>query len=196
MSDEFHIVCPNCGNKYELSLFDRKKELICPLCGHLIDMVRKDTEVIVKAGDIPKQILLSSRDLENSPELVEEVEKDLADMRGMDILERFYALEELIARYLEDVYEEGKVKIAKAIIASKIQIEMAPAVKEYLQKHNKGLPLPVHIGYATLSEIRERQGLYEEAIKLCQQAYSEGWAGDWTDRISRCKKTSVYRRDK
>ncbi len=196
MSGELYVVCPTCGNRYNLFFFERKEDIICPFCGQIINTVRRDTEVIVKVGNISKQELLSIQELENSSYLVGEVEKDLAKMEVKNLLEKFYALEELISRYLENTSEEEKLRIARAVVACKMQIELAPRVKEYFQKHNKGLPLPIHLGYATLSEIREREGFYEEAIKLCHQAYSEGWTGDWLERIYRCKKTDIYRREK
>jgi len=195
MSDELYVVCPKCGNRYDFSFLDRKKEIICPFCGQVINTTHRDTEVIIKIGEGIKQRLSLRPELENSPALVAEVDEDLSKIGYRDLLEKFYALEELIYRYLEDLSKDEKSRIARALIASKMQIELAPSVKDYLRERNKGLPLPVHIGYATLSEIRERQGLYEEAIRLCQQAYSEGWAGDWLDRISRCRKTSIYRKD-
>lgn len=194
MSNESFITCPKCKNRYDLALFDRKDEIICPLCGYLI-VLKRDTEVLVKIGEDVKHKLPFHPELEKSPDLNIRVEKDLIKMGVMELIEKFYAIEELICSYLEDKTEEEKKRIALAVIASSKQIDLAPAVKEYLNRQGRGLPLPVHMGYAVLSEIRERQGLYEEAINLCERAYSEGWSGDWLDRIHRCRKTSFFTKD-
>ena len=47
--------------------------------------------------------------------------------------------------------------------------------------------LPEHIGFTRLAIIRERQGDYTEAIRLCRLASFQGWAGDWQRRIARCE---------
>ncbi|MCX8063663.1 MAG: hypothetical protein N3G21_00635 [Candidatus Hydrogenedentes bacterium] len=194
MSEPSSVICPACHNNFAISLFGRTDELICPACGKLIT-IKKDTEVLVRMGDKTKQKLSFDFELENSPVLISKVKSDLASRGEMDLLEKFYAIEELINYYLESNAMREEDKVALAVIASKMQIELGPAVKDYLNKRGGGLPLPVHLGYAVLSEIKERQGLYEEAINLCQRAYSEGWSGDWLDRIHRCRKTSFFQKD-
>jgi len=48
--------------------------------------------------------------------------------------------------------------------------------------------LGMHTGYKQLCIIREKQGNWQEVIRLAKQAKSEGWAGDWDKRIDRAKK--------
>ena len=45
-----------------------------------------------------------------------------------------------------------------------------------------------HTGYKQLCIIRESQGNFAEVIRLAGQAKSEGWAGDWDNRIEKAKK--------
>lgn len=45
--------------------------------------------------------------------------------------------------------------------------------------------IPSHTGFAQLAIIREKDGDYAEAIRLCKQAKCDGWAGDRDKRIAR-----------
>jgi len=45
-----------------------------------------------------------------------------------------------------------------------------------------------HTGYKQLCIIREKQGNWQEVIRLAEQAKSEGWVGDWDKRIEKAKK--------
>lgn len=49
--------------------------------------------------------------------------------------------------------------------------------------------LPEHVGYKQLSIIYSKQGEFEEAISICQQALAQGWSGDWEARIQRYTKS-------
>lgn len=61
------------------------------------------------------------------------------------------------------------------------------ASKEFLsQWTNANLPNPR--GYQQLVIIKEKQQRYKEAIQICNQALSEGWSGNWEERIERCNK--------
>ncbi len=115
-------------------------------------------------------------------------------MEVENTLDCFYALEELISEYIEKDIKDDDTKTALLVIASRKQIDISKEVKEHLQKTMPGIPLPSHLGYETLSDIRERQGRYEECITLCQQAIEEGWTGDWQNRLNRCRKTSMIKR--
>jgi len=46
---------------------------------------------------------------------------------------------------------------------------------------------PSHPGYKQLAIIYHKQGKYDEVIKLCEQAKSEWWKGDWDKRIEAAK---------
>jgi hypothetical protein len=52
-------------------------------------------------------------------------------------------------------------------------------------KHDK---LPEHTGFKRLCIIREKQGNYNEVIRLAIQAKEEGWMGNWDNRIEKAKK--------
>ncbi|MGH9566211.1 MAG: hypothetical protein ACRD4I_09530 [Candidatus Angelobacter sp.] len=47
-------------------------------------------------------------------------------------------------------------------------------------------PLVEHTGYKRLAMIREHQGEFLECARVCHEALSEGWAGDWIERATRC----------
>jgi len=48
--------------------------------------------------------------------------------------------------------------------------------------------IPSHFGFKQLAIIEEKRGDFREAIKLCEQAASDGWWGDWDNRIVRLRK--------
>lgn len=73
-----------------------------------------------------------------------------------------------------------------AIRACYSQIGISRKAKtEMLQKF--GDFMPSHTGFKQLAIIREKQGGYDESIKLCIRAKEEGWMGDWDARIARCR---------
>jgi hypothetical protein len=63
-------------------------------------------------------------------------------------------------------------------------------LEKYIEKEKKDHPFdPVsHRGYKQLSIIKHKNGEYEEVIKLCKKAKSQGWRGDWDKRIKRAEK--------
>ncbi len=93
---------------------------------------------------------------------------------------------------LEVCYKERDLRpngLELAIQACEQQIENAPsAAKAFKDQH--GSDLPAHKGYTQLAIVLEKQKNYSEAIGLCEEAKSQGWAGDWKKRIERCNKKS------
>jgi hypothetical protein len=80
----------------------------------------------------------------------------------------------------------------KTIQLCEEQIEMSERSKQAWIKEErdlgiKNISLPSHKGYTQLSIIFEKQGLFQEAIKLVKQAKLQGWSGDWDKRIKRCE---------
>jgi hypothetical protein len=74
-----------------------------------------------------------------------------------------------------------------AVAACQKHIDIAPQVIAvwYDTRHY----LPTHRGFEQLSIIREKQGDFSEAIRLCQTAKTQGWKGsDWDGRIARCER--------
>ncbi|MGC8737035.1 MAG: hypothetical protein ACP5UA_00145 [Candidatus Hydrogenedens sp.] len=191
---KFIVTCPYCSKEVLLPTSIIGQKVLCPNCQRLfmvtiIEPVEKNEDIVVN-----KSKLAYRPDLEQSDSLLKKMEKDLEEMEVEDVLDCFYALEELISRYIEEDIKDNDTKTALLIITSKKQIDLSKEVKEHIQQTMPGIPLPAHLGYDTLSDIRERQGQYEECISLCQQAIEEGWTGDWQNRMNRCRKTSMIKR--
>ena len=83
-----------------------------------------------------------------------------------------------------------------AIHYCKRQIEIAPKVAVAMKSEFKQ-GLPSHTGYKQLSIIFEKQGKYDLAIQLCEEAFIAGWGegvttpkstDDWEKRIQRLQK--------
>lgn len=81
---------------------------------------------------------------------------------------------------------ENPAMLEKAIECCIKQIELAPVSLKAFQK-KYGDELPTHEGYQQLCIIYEKQGMFDDAIKLAEQAASQGWCGAWDDRIKRCR---------
>ncbi len=191
---EFSVTCPYCSKEVLLPSSEIGKKVLCHACQRIfvveiIEPVEKNEGIIAN-----KNKLAYRPDLEQSDKLIKKVEKDLEEMDVENVLDCFYALEELISEYIEDDIKDNEMRTALLVIASKKQIDLSKEVREHLQQTMPGIPLPAHLGYDTLSDIRERQGQYEECIVLCQQAIEEGWSGDWQNRMNRCRKTSMIKR--
>lgn len=191
---KFSVTCPYCSKEVLLPSSEIGKKVLCPACNHIfiikiIEPVEEKESVIAN-----KNKLAYRPDLEQSDKLIKKVEKDLEEMEVENILDCFYALEELISQYIEEDIKDNDTKTALLVIASKKQIDLSREVIEHLLQTMPGIPLPAHLGYDVLSDIRERQGQYEECIVLCQKAIEEGWSGDWQNRMNRCRKTSMIKR--
>lgn len=134
---------------------------------------------------------------------------------GAPVLDRHFFYQVVIeANYPDRERDPGA--LAKAIWACEQQIALAPLaaeefrhwprhhleqlrqafgdayVKSWAEEHKEELereyPLPVHVGYTQLAIILEKQGRYEDAIRLCEQAMQQGWAGEWERRIARLRR--------
>mgnify|MGYP000886615042 CR=1 FL=1 len=193
---KFSVVCPYCSREVLLESSGVEQKVLCPFCQNkfmvtIIEPVDKNESLSEDKSRLPFH-----PDLEQSKKLIKKVEEDFNKMKAEDILDCFYALEELISDYLENEELDIDTKTALLVIASKKQIDLSKKVKQHLQKSMPGVPLTTHLGYDVLSDIRERQGQYGESIQLCQQAIEEGWAGDWQNRLNRCRKTSMIKKKK
>ena len=47
---------------------------------------------------------------------------------------------------------------------------------------------PAHHGFRQLAIVREKEGDVAGALRLCEEARRQGWAGDWDRRIARLEK--------
>lgn len=130
-------------------------------------------------------------DQETSQVLSDRVREDLQRQEPSDnVLDVFFAYEEVISEYYR-TRDTDPFAVGLCIQACMQQIGLTPVVKKVLSYELPGQPLPRHNGYATLASIREKQGRYDEVVRVCLAAKTEGWAGDWEPRINRCRKTYV-----
>jgi hypothetical protein len=108
-----------------------------------------------------------------------------------EILERHFLYQAKIQTYYP-FRDEDDFSLLRAIEACEQQIKMSlEAAKAFREKYRG--ELPAHIGYQQLAIIREKQGDFESAINISRKACGEGWAGDWKDRVERCKKKAAKR---
>lgn len=103
------------------------------------------------------------------------------------ILDKHFQLSESIPLLYKKREEEG---LEKTIEACKQQIELASQAKAEFFKEYPWQPLPSHRGYEQLAIILDKQRRLGEAIKICERAKAEGWAGDWDKRIERYKRSA------
>lgn len=78
--------------------------------------------------------------------------------------------------------------IDEAISACLGQIEIAQMAARQFKKEYPKSALPSHVGYTQLTIIYDKQGRYDEAIRVAQQAKKLGWNGDWDARVQRYEK--------
>ena len=106
-----------------------------------------------------------------------------------DVLDRHFLYQAKIQTYYP-FRDEDDIALRRAIEACEQQIKMSlEAAKAFREKYRG--ELPAHIGYQQLAIIREKQGDFESAIHISRKACDEGWAGDWKNRIERCKKKAA-----
>ena len=68
------------------------------------------------------------------------------------------------------------------------QIEIAERAATAFKKEYPDSSLPAHEGYSQLCIIFEKQGKFNEAIRIARQAKEQGWNDDWDNRIKRCQR--------
>ena len=99
----------------------------------------------------------------------------------------FYFLQKIRAYYpCRDQFPEA---LELAIKACEEQISISQDAAKTFKKEGG---IPEHTGFKQLCIIREKQGNWEEVIRLAEQAKSEGWsdgtAGGWDKRIEKARK--------
>lgn len=86
---------------------------------------------------------------------------------------------------------ENPSALEEAIRCCMKQIELAPLAAKAFREEFGDHDLPVHEGYDQLCIIYEKQGKFQDVIRIAEQAKQQGWNGDyvghWDDRIERCK---------
>jgi hypothetical protein len=108
-----------------------------------------------------------------------------------EVLERHFLYQAKIQTYYP-FRDEDDFSLLRAIEACEQQIKMSSEAAKAFREKYRG-ELPANIGYQQLAIIREKQGDFESAINISQKACDEGWAGDWKNRIERCKKKAAKR---
>lgn len=113
--------------------------------------------------------------------------EELSESEG-SVLDTHFLYGQKLEIYYRDRATPGCLE--KAIEACNQQIALGANAAKAFQKEDKDSSLPGHKGYQQLAIILEKQGRFDEAIELCRNAESQGWAGDWKKRIERCQKKS------
>ncbi len=104
-----------------------------------------------------------------------------------DILGVHFTYQALIEVWYRDRDSMPKA-IDEAILACLAQIEIAQEAAKQFKKEYPKNPLPSHVGYTQLTIIYDKQGRYDQAIQIAQQAKKQGWNGDWDARVQRYEK--------
>jgi len=134
--------------------------------------------------------------------LAERVLQKADSLAGSSVLDRHFVYSEMIkAFYGQRETEPGALDAA--IAACERQIAIAPQAwaafvaesderdrhhAEWTGKYMSSFVAPSHRGYQQLAIIREKQGDYSEALRLCREAQAQGWRdskSDWSKRIAR-----------
>jgi hypothetical protein len=102
------------------------------------------------------------------------------------VLDRHFLYSQEVAIFYKD--RDDPAMFDAAIDACQKQIDLGPEASKAFLAEYPGSSLPSHRGFEQLSIIREKQGDYQRAIALSEQAQSQGWSGDWENRIERCRK--------
>ncbi len=125
------------------------------------------------------------RDREIAKKIITKAE-ELAPAGG-NVLDRHFTLSEKMVIYYRE-RETSPEAMETAINACREQIALATqAAKAFLREYPEQ-PLPAHAGYRQLRIILEKQGKYDEAIALCEQAKQQGWADDWDKQMETLKR--------
>ena len=104
-----------------------------------------------------------------------------------DILDRHFTIGHMIRVYYRD-RNRDPAALHLAIEACQQQIDLAPVAKKAFLKEYPLAALPAHGGFEQLAILREKEKDYLAAIRVATEAEAQGWAGDWSKRISRCNK--------
>lgn len=108
-------------------------------------------------------------------------------IKGPDILDLHFTLQGMIDIYYRD-RDTDPVALERAIWACREQIKIAGKAKEAFLEKYPWQELPSHGGYEQLRIILTKQGNFDEAIQICEQAKSQNWNGEWDKKIDTLKK--------
>lgn len=112
---------------------------------------------------------------------------DKAEQVPGNNLDRHFLYHQMIKTYYKG-RDTVPGSLDKALAACEKQIAIAPQAATAFRREDPDQSLPAHTGYEQLAIIRDKQGEYAEAIRLCKEAERRKWAGDWDKRITRYQK--------
>lgn len=156
----------------------------------------------IKAGDATRQLkilgdLIGVFNTKKSFDIARKIaEKGKGlEFHCTDIVDMHFLYMQVIKMYYQ-MRDDKPDALGLAIDYCKNQIEIAPRVAIAMKaEFNRGLPM--HTGYKQLSIIYEKQGNYDLALEICEEAFMAGWgdgvttpksADDWDKRIQRLQK--------
>ncbi len=125
------------------------------------------------------------RDRQIAKKIIEKA-YELAPQEGT-VLDKHFTLDQKREIFYRERVSNPEA-LAIAVHACKEQIELAPEAAAAFLKEYPLQALPAHGGYRQLRIILEKQGRYDDAIRLCVQAKQQGWADDWNKLIETLKK--------
>jgi hypothetical protein len=105
------------------------------------------------------------------------------------VLDRHFLYSQEVDIFYKD--RDDPAMMNAAIAACQRQISLGPEAAEAFLAEYPGSSLPSHRGFEQLAIIRDKQGDYQDAIALSEQARNQGWSGDWENRIERCRKKAA-----
>jgi hypothetical protein len=90
-----------------------------------------------------------------------------------------------------EIYWKNKDEVETAYTEAKrfshSLIGISQKASEFLKDAFQYERLPENIGYKRMIMILTKEKDYEKIIELCEKAKSEGWKGDWDDKIKKAK---------
>jgi len=184
------FACPHCEKMLRVSDQELGKAGKCRYCGGTFMVVLVEPPDATPAEDA--EAYQYDIALESSPETQARVQLEVQSRAPLgNILDTHYLYEEVIA-YFNGLRAEDPLALPLTAQACMQHIALAPEIKEAFAA--RGLSLPTHAGYETLAGIREKQRRFKDVVEMCMDAKAEGWAGDWDQRIARCRKTTVMKK--
>lgn len=126
----------------------------------------------------------NSRDSELAKKMIKKAEE--IGVTADDILDLHFAYAEKMAIYYRNKNNDPE-SLDVAIKAARDQIALATQAAKAFKEEYGDETLPSHAGYDQLHIILEKQGQYDEAIVLCEQAKYQGWNGRWDTIIESIK---------
>lgn len=186
------FVCPHCDTVLQIPEEHVGQSGTCNRCGRRIAVLLTEA---AKTGKRKGPVEYPYRpEQEDHPVIAAQIRHKAQEAAtGFTASKRHAALTRIINDHYRD-RELDAFSLAGAIQACKQQTAIAPQVKREMLARYPDSALPRHPGYELLATIRERQGRYDMALRLCEHALAEGWHGDWRERIARLKKKAIASR--